>query len=40
MKKATNNFNEIMLLDWNCNTDETIKITNKLISIQEQLKLY
>lgn len=30
----------ILHLDWNCNTDEEIKITDKIISLQGQLKLY
>lgn len=39
-KLIKNSMHEIMLLDWNCNTDETIKITDKIISLQGQLKLY
>ena len=39
-KKKKNSIDEIIRLDWNCNTDETIKITDKIISIQGQLKLY
>lgn len=30
----------ILRLDWNCNTEEEIKITDKIISLQGQLKLY
>ena len=39
-KLIKNSIDEIIRLDWNCNTDETIKITDKIISIQGQLKLY
>ncbi len=31
---------DILRLDWNCNTEEEIKITDKIISLQGQLKLY
>lgn len=30
----------ILRLDWNCNTEKEIKITDKIISLQGQLKLF
>ena len=39
-KLIKDSIDSILRLDWTCNTDEEIKITDKIISLQGQLQLY
>ena len=39
-KLIKDSIDNILRLDWNCNIEEEIKITDKIISLQGQLKLY
>ena len=39
-KLVKDSIDSILRLDWTCNIEEEIKITDKIISLQGQLKLY
>ena len=39
-KLIKDSIDSILRLDWTCNTDEEIKITDKIISLKRQLQLY
>lgn len=39
-KLIKDSIDSILRLDWKCNTDEEIKITDKIISLKGQLQLY